>query len=453
MRYRADSPCSSLFQAGGSARALSSSHAVTHERLAELNREEDSAPADFSASDVLALCKLHVKILCLATLVAILQTDADSETPSQLAMVDALYARGVFAHICTLGDAGSWSGAHGAVLPATAAKMCADLGMTLASWCLQHIVLRGRRHSTEHSDEAVAETLALALTNGGGSSPRLRERGLAAMLLSYVASNNTGDNKEIAVKDGALVWLLSVATAEDVYSEFICGRAIAAAGNLSIAARYAAELEPLLHHLLHVIRTFVASPAAMVRRIIDPISSPLYCATFALGQLAAIEQMRPLLDQEGAQRLLSQVLVLVKRERSLALIEAMITTRTQILMLQPPLLYLRRSYGLPSARSVQAAQILREAFGVGEPRAPTAETPVPAAAPPSAAAAATPAPATTSVPQQHQRTCGGCGAVDAQHVFKLCAACKAVRYCGDACQKRAWPQHKQACRAHVWGGE
>ena len=32
---------------------------------------------------------------------------------------------------------------------------------------------------------------------------------------------------------------------------------------------------------------------------------------------------------------------------------------------------------------------------------------------------------------------------------KLCSGCRAVRYCGPACQKADWPAHKAACRELV----
>jgi tetratricopeptide (TPR) repeat protein len=41
-------------------------------------------------------------------------------------------------------------------------------------------------------------------------------------------------------------------------------------------------------------------------------------------------------------------------------------------------------------------------------------------------------------------TCGHCGQKDA---LKKCSRCKVVRYCSADCQKRAWKEHKPACKA------
>jgi hypothetical protein len=40
--------------------------------------------------------------------------------------------------------------------------------------------------------------------------------------------------------------------------------------------------------------------------------------------------------------------------------------------------------------------------------------------------------------------CGSCGAPDAP---SLCSACKFAAYCGPACQRAAWADHKAVCKA------
>lgn len=40
-------------------------------------------------------------------------------------------------------------------------------------------------------------------------------------------------------------------------------------------------------------------------------------------------------------------------------------------------------------------------------------------------------------------SCSVCGKTDA----KLCSRCKKSYFCSQECQKRAWPQHKKACKA------
>ena len=44
-----------------------------------------------------------------------------------------------------------------------------------------------------------------------------------------------------------------------------------------------------------------------------------------------------------------------------------------------------------------------------------------------------------------EKECAGCGARPPS--LKLCAGCGGVRYCGAACQKVHWKEHKPACRA------
>jgi len=56
-------------------------------------------------------------------------------------------------------------------------------------------------------------------------------------------------------------------------------------------------------------------------------------------------------------------------------------------------------------------------------------------------------------PPQVDKRCACCDATPGPGVrLKLCCGCRSVRYCGNACQQRAWPQHKAACRAAQQGG-
>jgi hypothetical protein len=50
--------------------------------------------------------------------------------------------------------------------------------------------------------------------------------------------------------------------------------------------------------------------------------------------------------------------------------------------------------------------------------------------------------------QQRVLRCAGpgCGAAGAGAALKLCTGCEQVRYCGAACQRAHWAQHKAACR-------
>jgi hypothetical protein len=61
------------------------------------------------------------------------------------------------------------------------------------------------------------------------------------------------------------------------------------------------------------------------------------------------------------------------------------------------------------------------------------QPPLPAAAPPAPAA------------------CSGCGAVKAAGSsgvrLRLCRGCRQVRYCGEECMRRHWPEHRCACKA------
>ena len=51
-----------------------------------------------------------------------------------------------------------------------------------------------------------------------------------------------------------------------------------------------------------------------------------------------------------------------------------------------------------------------------------------------------PAPAPAPAP----RACDGCGTVEAPKLM-LCARCRTARFCGAACQRAAWAEHKKAC--------
>ena len=42
------------------------------------------------------------------------------------------------------------------------------------------------------------------------------------------------------------------------------------------------------------------------------------------------------------------------------------------------------------------------------------------------------------------RACDGCGTVEAPKLM-LCARCRTARFCGAACQRAAWAEHKKAC--------
>ena len=48
------------------------------------------------------------------------------------------------------------------------------------------------------------------------------------------------------------------------------------------------------------------------------------------------------------------------------------------------------------------------------------------------------------------RTCAACGKLALQML--KCSRCTAVFYCGAACQKRHWREHKAACGAAAAGG-
>ena len=48
--------------------------------------------------------------------------------------------------------------------------------------------------------------------------------------------------------------------------------------------------------------------------------------------------------------------------------------------------------------------------------------------------------------------CDHCGKTAEQakvKLLKVCGACHGMRFCDAACQKAAWPEHKEACKARV----
>ena len=42
--------------------------------------------------------------------------------------------------------------------------------------------------------------------------------------------------------------------------------------------------------------------------------------------------------------------------------------------------------------------------------------------------------------------CGHCNAIDADHAFDQCGACKQLIFCGKECQRLNWPDHKKECK-------
>ena len=46
-----------------------------------------------------------------------------------------------------------------------------------------------------------------------------------------------------------------------------------------------------------------------------------------------------------------------------------------------------------------------------------------------------------------KRTCANCGKFDTS--CKVCAACRSVAFCSQACQRKFWPTHKSECRRLV----
>ena len=53
--------------------------------------------------------------------------------------------------------------------------------------------------------------------------------------------------------------------------------------------------------------------------------------------------------------------------------------------------------------------------------------------------------------------CGSCGAELTPETGNKCGSCARIAYCGKACQKAHWPEHKAAClaatEARMWAGE
>ena len=432
-------------------------------------RELGVAPAGFTAAHVLALSKMHVRLICISALAAMLEENTissvyDAISPSKVALAAELNSRGVFAQICAMAHAASWSCSRSGRShpPLVVLESCAACGLSAASFFLERMCMCAW-HSTGALDGVIHASLAVALANGSQppAAMRLHARGVAASLLSYVAAGDAAQRaKEYAVQDGALVWLLSVAAAEDTYAEFIRGRAIACAGNCARAARHVAELEPFVTHMLGVIRAHVLNPSTTLPRILYAKSSPLYCATFAVHNLAAIEEVQPLLEEADVRRLIAELDALARSTTKLKLVAAVIAERVRPAMAQPPLFRLRRSNESFADQMGAIRQALRGAAplqGAPAPAGPGAPAPAGPGAPLHAAAsspadAAQPT-AVPAPPSPRQRTCGGCGATGSTDELKLCAACKRVRYCSAACQARAWPEHKQECTARTRGGD
>ena len=439
-------------------------------------RELGVAPAGCTAAHVLALSKMHVRLICMSVLAAMLHDDSsfyEAVSPNKLALAAELHSRGVFAQICVMAHAASWtcSGSNRSDPPLIVLESCAAFGLSAAGFFLERMCFCAWR-SMGALDGVIHASLAVALANGSQSpaAMRLHARGVAASLLSYAAAGDAAQRaKEYTVQDGALVWLLSVAAAEDTYAEFIRGRAIACAGNCARAARHVAELEPFVTHMLGVIRAHVLDPSTTLPRIISVKSSPLYCATFAIHNLVAIEELRPLLLEEAdVRRLISKLDALARSTPKLKLVAAVIAERVRPAMAQPTLFRLRRSNESFADQMGAIRRALRGAaplegapapagFGLPPPAGPDAPPPAGPGAPPhdampSPATAPQPAPM-PAPPSPRQRTCGGCGATGSTDELKLCAACKRVRYCSAACQARAWPQHKQECTARARGEE
>ena len=42
--------------------------------------------------------------------------------------------------------------------------------------------------------------------------------------------------------------------------------------------------------------------------------------------------------------------------------------------------------------------------------------------------------------------CDGCGSPETEVQLRACDGCLLARYCGNACAKAAWPEHKAECR-------
>jgi hypothetical protein len=52
------------------------------------------------------------------------------------------------------------------------------------------------------------------------------------------------------------------------------------------------------------------------------------------------------------------------------------------------------------------------------------------------------------------KRCACCGAASGPGVtLRLCSGCRLVRFCGAACQRQMWPEHKAACKAAAAAAE
>ena len=74
-----------------------------------------------------------------------------------------------------------------------------------------------------------------------------------------------------------------------------------------------------------------------------------------------------------------------------------------------------------------------------------------------AARAAPPPPPPPRAPFVIDLHCGSCGAELTLETGNKCGSCARIAYCGKACQKAHWPEHKAAClaatQARVFAGE
>ena len=417
---RAASRCLAHGDGGQTADALRSHPWSNAELASRILSMGDMAPDSCSATVVSVLCKLHVQLLCLATLSTLVAPEDQTNQFDQMALANLLHSRGVLSVACNLYCSGNTA-------PAYMRSVMSGVGLTEVSLFLERMSIFARLGMT-HGAEIITNLLSVALANGN-TPPRQRTRGHAAILLSY-AVVNSDQAKRAAVRDAALVWLLSVAAAEDTYTDIVCGRAIAAMGNLACGARHASELEPVVAHLLHIIRKHVSradDPGSLIHG--DVISSPLYCAVFALGQLGAIEDARALLQAGQAHQLILVLLAITRATPKLQQLEILIASQVQVLMRQPAMIRLQRhdEEQLPTQRATGQATTT---------------------AAPAAAAAVSPA---ASAPAC--MACSGCGEAGTRRSLKLCAGCRSVWYCSSACQLRAWPQHKRACKAHARKGQ
>ena len=110
----------------------------------------------------------------------------------------------------------------------------------------------------------------------------------------------------------------------------------------------------------------------------------------------------------------------------------------------------RRSRQYPPPAADTPEQGVAEAEPELAPEPSSGAEPAPDAAAGAAGGASTEAaglPGTVGERQaEPARVCCACAAVLPKGQGKRCSACKQVWFCGRECQKRAWPQHKDACR-------